>query len=401
VSLFQLREFRLVYGAAVVSWAGDALSFLAFMWLAFTVGGATGVIAVRLADSLPSIVVGLGAGVVADRVDRKRLMVASDLLRAGALALLVAVSLGGRPSVLALALTYAVVRVGDSFFEPAAGAILPDVVPNALIQRANSLFHGTAESLSALALGGAGLLLTVVPIVHFFSIDAATFVGSAALLAFLRTRSRGAGGDRNPLHEVADGVREFTRRPPLGVAMVMFGLGITIGAGIFIPAAPTLVGERLEAGPGSFGVVMLGFSLGAIVMAAVLGRVAVVRRERWSIVSWIGYSVCFALFAVAPNLGVMILGSIAAGAAEAGARILLVSAMQDQIPSALLGRAMSLYSTVHRSAHGLGLITVAFLVTSLPLDEALLIGAGLELVSLCCCLIALRTHRVGAVVHGG
>jgi MFS family permease len=136
-------------------------------------------------------------------------------------------------------------------------------------------------------------------------------------------------------------------------------------------------------------------------MAAVLGRIVVVRRERWSVICWIGYSICFALFAVAPNLAVMALGSIAAGAAEAGARILLVSAMQEQIPSAMLGRAMALFSTVHRAAHGLGLITVAFLVTSLPVDQALLIGAGLELVSLISCLLALRAHRVGAVVHSG
>ena len=59
MSLFGLRDFRLVWSAAAVSWLGDSLAFLGFMWLAYDVGGAGGVIAVRVADSIPSVMVGL------------------------------------------------------------------------------------------------------------------------------------------------------------------------------------------------------------------------------------------------------------------------------------------------------------------------------------------------------
>ena len=62
--------------------------------------------------------------------------------------------------------------------------------------------------------------------------------------------------------------------------MVMFGLGVTIGAGVFIPAAPVLVGQTLEAGPGSYGLILLGFGIGAIIVAVVLARVEIIRRER-------------------------------------------------------------------------------------------------------------------------
>ena len=51
MSLFGLRDFRLVWSAAAVSWLGDSLAFLGFMWLAYDVRGAGGVIAVRVADS--------------------------------------------------------------------------------------------------------------------------------------------------------------------------------------------------------------------------------------------------------------------------------------------------------------------------------------------------------------
>jgi hypothetical protein len=170
---------------------------------------------------------------------------------------------------------------------------------------------------------------------------------------------------------------------------------------MFIPAAPSLVSARLNDGPGSFGLVMLGFGAGAIAAAVVLSRVHVQRKAEVSIVAWIGYSVCFVVFATAGNLVPLIVGAAAAGAAEAVARILLVSAMQEQIPSGRLGRAMAVFFTVHRATHGLGLVTVAFLVTSLPISEALLIGAGLELAALLVCLGLLRANRVVAPVHGG
>ena len=402
MSLFGLRDFRLVWSAAAVSWLGDSLAFLGFMWLAYDVGGAGGVIAVRVADSIPSVIVGLLGGVVADRVERRRLMIGADLLRAAALGIVLSTTLAGvRPTVLALAATMFLIRIGDSFFEPASGAMLPDVVPQASLQRANSVFHATGEAISGLAMGGAGLLLIIVPLGQFFTIDAVSFLLSALLLSFVATRSRGAGGEQHPVHELLAGFRDFSSRPPLGIAMVMFGLGVTIGAGVFIPAAPVLVGQTLEAGPGSYGLILLGFGVGAIIVAVVLARVEIVRRELWSILFWVGYPACFLIFAVAPNLAVMVGAAALAGAAESGARILLVSAMQHQIGAATLGRAMSVFFTVHRASHGVGLLTVGLLVTALPLDQALAIGAALGLLATAASVAALRSYRVAAPVGRG
>ena len=402
MSLFGLRDFRLVWSAAAVSWLGDSLAFLGFMWLAYDVGGAGGVIAVRVADSIPSVIVGLLGGVVADRVERRRLMIGADLLRAAALGIVLSTTLAGvRPTVLALAATMFLIRIGDSFFEPASGAMLPDVVPQASLQRANSVFHATGEAITGLAMGGAGLLLIIVPLGQFFTIDAVSFLLSALLLSFVATRSRGAGGEQHPVHELLAGFRDFSSRPPLGIAMVMFGLGVTIGAGVFIPAAPVLVGQTLEAGPGSYGLILLGFGVGAIIVAVVLARVEIVRRELWSILFWVGYPACFLIFAVAPNLAVMVGAAALAGAAESGARILLVSAMQHQIGAATLGRAMSVFFTVHRASHGVGLLTVGLLVTALPLDQALAIGAALGLLATAASVAALRPYRVAAPVGRG
>ena len=81
LSLLRRRDFRRAYGAVAISELGDAFQYIALMWFALVAAGPLGVIAVRLADSVPAIVFGLHGGVVADRWDRRRVLVAADLVR--------------------------------------------------------------------------------------------------------------------------------------------------------------------------------------------------------------------------------------------------------------------------------------------------------------------------------
>ena len=87
-SAFALRsrpDFRRVYVAVSASELGDALQYIALMWFAFEAGGPLGVLAVRLADSVPALVFGLHGGLAADRWDRRRVLIGADLVRAAVL----------------------------------------------------------------------------------------------------------------------------------------------------------------------------------------------------------------------------------------------------------------------------------------------------------------------------
>ena len=75
IGLLRRRDFRILFSAAATSELGDSLSYIALMWLALDRGGALGVVAVRLADSLPAFFFGLHGGIAADRWSRRRLMV--------------------------------------------------------------------------------------------------------------------------------------------------------------------------------------------------------------------------------------------------------------------------------------------------------------------------------------
>ena len=92
LALLRRRDFRTLYLAVSTSELGDALSYIALMWLALEAGGALGVVAVRLADSLPAFFFGLHGGIAADRWSRRRLMIGADLVRA---AMLIPVAIAG------------------------------------------------------------------------------------------------------------------------------------------------------------------------------------------------------------------------------------------------------------------------------------------------------------------
>ncbi len=80
LELLRVRDFRRLYLAVATTKLGDAFHYLALMWVALVAAGPLGVIAVRLADSIPALLFGFHAGLVADRRDRRGIMVTSDLV---------------------------------------------------------------------------------------------------------------------------------------------------------------------------------------------------------------------------------------------------------------------------------------------------------------------------------
>src|SRR5438445_11204150 len=93
--LLRRPDFRRLYLAVAASELGDSLHYIALMWFALDAGGPLGVVAVRLAESVPAILFGLHGGLAADRFSRRRLMVGADTVRAAALVPVAAAALTG------------------------------------------------------------------------------------------------------------------------------------------------------------------------------------------------------------------------------------------------------------------------------------------------------------------
>ena len=196
LALLRRRDFRTLFLAVSTSELGDALSYIALMWLALDAGGALGVVAVRLADSLPAFFFGLHGGIAADRWSRRRLMIGADVVRAATLIpLAIAGPLRVAAAVGAHRRARSCSRRATSYFAPAYGATIPVVVDRANVQQANALVHATAQALSVGGWALAALMLQFVPVSTFFADRRGDVprLGRAAHAARRRSRPRRRG----------------------------------------------------------------------------------------------------------------------------------------------------------------------------------------------------------------
>src|SRR5947209_17069340 len=169
-ALLRRPDFRRLFLAVAASELGDSLHYIALMWFALDAGGPLGVVAVRIADSIPALVFGLHGGVAADRWSRKRLMVSSDLVRAIVLVPVAAAGLAGSLPLWGLVVAAFVLEAATSYFAPAYGATVPALVDRANVQQANALVQTTAQTLSIGGWAVAAVLLDVLPVSVFFAI---------------------------------------------------------------------------------------------------------------------------------------------------------------------------------------------------------------------------------------
>jgi MFS family permease len=357
LELLRRPDFRRLYVAVAASELGDSLHYIALMWFALDVGGPLGVVAVRLADSIPSLLFGLHGGLAADRWSRKRLMVSADLVRGVVLIPVAIAGLAGSLPLWGLIAAAAVLETATSYFAPAYGATIPTLVERENVQRANALVESSVQALSIGGWAVAAALLAFIPVSVFFAVNAVSFFVSASLIARLRH-----GVEHDP-HAAASRIREgfaaVRPRPMLAAGVIGLGVAVTITAGTWIGGVPTLVRDTLHHGAGGFSIVMTGYAAGAILSGLVLARVPIRRKARASLIAWAMYLPGYGILALATSLPLAVAGAFFAATGQSTSVVLLNSAAQEEIPDGLLGRVLGLISLTHRGAHAVGLMLVS------------------------------------------
>jgi MFS family permease len=234
-AVLRIPDFRRLWLAQSISDFGDGMTLTALLLLITTMGASTTALAIMsIALAVPTVTFGLVAGAIADRYDRRRIMLVSDTLRAVLVAAFVlAATIDRLPILYVLAFTQALV---GTFFGPARGALVARVVPRDGLLAANSLGQVSriVFGLGGTAITGvvAGVSGEVWPV---FLIDALTFLASVAIVWGV---DRSLGAPSGAVHEASigmlrslrEGLALVGRSKPLlatilGAAVVMLGLG--------------------------------------------------------------------------------------------------------------------------------------------------------------------------------
>jgi predicted MFS family arabinose efflux permease len=233
---FRSSSFRGLWTGTTASSLGASVASVAFSWFVYsTTHAALDVTILGITNFAPGLVVGLLAGALADRYERRRLMISADAIRAAAVALLaVYLVLRGFDLVVVLGIA-AVVSAMGALFRPASNALLPQILPGEQLPDANGLlFSGmTVGSFVGSAIGG--LLIVVIGAASDFSLNALTYVVSAAMIAFVvlpparRAPAAPSAAHGSLLGEVREGLA-YVR----GEAALLWTILASLGANFFL-----------------------------------------------------------------------------------------------------------------------------------------------------------------------
>jgi hypothetical protein len=376
LELLRRPDFRRLYLAVCASELGDAFHYIALMWFALVAGGPLGVLAVRLADSIPALLFGFHGGLAADRWNRKHMLIGSDLVRGAVLVPVAVAGLTGTLPLWGLVVAAFTLEAATSYFEPAYGALLPALAGRENVQAANGLLRATANALSIGGWAVAAGLVAVLPISAFFAVNAGSFLLSATLIAGIRRSRVAAPAGERP--RIREGFAALKPLPTLAASVGVLGAAVTISAGTWIAGVPELVRRTLHHGAGGFSLLMVGYALGSVAGGAFLARRPVRRKAHASMLAWLLYLPGYGLIALAPSLALVVLGALACGLGQGSAVVLINSAAQEDVPDALLGRVSGLISLVHRGAHATGLMFVSPLFAVVA-PRSVFAGAALAL----------------------
>ena len=349
-----VHNYRLYFGGQAVSLIGTWMQATAQAWLVLTLSGSSSILGLIVAlQALPILIIGPYAGVIADRVDRRLLMIFLQTIM-GVLALVLAIlTLGGWIAVWQIAILALLLGLNNAFENPARQAFIHQIVGESLIRNAVTLNSVMVNAARAIGPAVAGVLLAAVGAGWCFVINATSFVAVVVSLVAMRTseisheipvpRAKG---------QLREGLRYVRSKPILWVPLVMMALVGTL-AYEFQVSLPVAARDVFDGGPQAFGFMTSSMGVGAVV-----GGLIVAARGttglRTLIVTATGFGITIAVTAAAPSLWLAIVALFFVGWLSVSFMSTGNATLQLNSRPQMRGRVMALWSVAFMGSTPIG-----------------------------------------------
>jgi MFS family permease len=341
---FQSRDFRLLWTGQAISLLGDAAFVVALGWRTFTLTGSARSLGIVLTlqgvGLLSTVLVG---GALADRYDRRTMMLISDVARFAVIGVLAAVDATGHLSIGSLAAIAFVEGLATGFFTPALGGLIPLVVEepglgsaNALIGMARQGSYLIGPSVASLLYGFAGS--TVV-----FGFNAVSYLVSFAFVYATRPRAAERGAAEGTLREIGAGFRYVAGIPWLWLTISLFAFVLMFQWAPIQVLTPKLVREHFHLGVAAYGLVFSLIGAGMIVGSVLVGQLNPRRRRGLiSYLIWIVNSILVVVFALSPWYPLAVTAAFLRGICIGFGVTIWETMLMQLVPQRMLSRVVSL-----------------------------------------------------------
>lgn len=400
--LLLTRDFGLVWSGQLISQIGDGVSKLALLWFVYAVTGSplkTSVIG--LLQTIPPIVLGPLIGVYVDRLPKKPLLIASDVLRAvliGLIPCLIPVESFTVSVLYALVLLHA---IATAVFGPALTAAIPGFVPKTQFTAANALLQSTTSLGIVFGPALSGLGIAAYGSQEVLCLNAATYLVSAACLTLVRF-AKPAASSPSPaatstiLQDLIEGFRYSVVTRPLLLLLTGTAVLYTFGTSALTALFPVFARKMLGLGP-----VEVGYLWSALGVGLLLTSIGLLWVTDWIINDRMrlimgttvlsGAALCALTQAPDPYLAGIFMGIVGCGM---GAFTPIAwGIIQELVPSQMIGRVLGLYGTGAMTA-AIGGISAFGWITEHQGPETGIFGIALVL--LITALAAARMSRTSA-----
>jgi len=378
----RIRDFAFLWIGLTVSFIGDGVYIIAIAWQTYDLSNSPSALAaVGIAWSLPQVILLLITGVLSDRVDRRLLMIAGDVIRGVAIATIGIMSIGGTLTMTWLIGIVVVYGAGQALFGPAFSSIVPQVVPEDLLVEANSLgqfVRPVAWTLIGPLLGGA--LVATLGTGWAFIADASTFVVSAVMVGLMRTRPEAKDEDEHtsPWADLKEGLRYVRSKTWLWVAMLTGTISLLATWGPWEVLVPYVVRNDLGGSAADLGFVFGAGGVGSLTVALVFGqRGRLPRRAVTALyLVWAVGMLMTAGFGLVSSVWQAMAVAFVSESCITALVVIWFTLLQRLVPGHLLGRVSSLDWLISIGGVPLSFAVVGPLASAFGVD-ATLIGAGL------------------------
>jgi MFS family permease len=394
------RDYRWLWAGQAVSGIGSQVTRLALPYQVYVLTGSTLAIAALTAVQLiPILIFSLGAGSVADAVDRRRLLLVTQvgLMACSAALAWLALTPTPAPPLLALFVVAFIAAGLASIDQPARSSAVPRLVPAERLPAAIALGQLNFQIASVIGPAVAGVLIATIGLVGAYALDvvsfAASFVGLLAIAPIAPLRSAARPG----LAAVREGLRFALRR-----RVILSTFVIDLDAMIFgMPTSlfPVLALDVFHAGPTGLGLLGAAPAVGALLGALLSGWVSSVRRVGQAVIVAVAiWGVAITLFGLSTFSFLLALVFLAvAGAADVLSAVFRSTIVQLTTPDELRGRVSSIHILVVTSGPRLGDIEAAAAAAVIGAQASVISGGVLCVIGVA--VVARLFPELGRHVH--
>ena len=395
LAALRYRDFRLLWIGQLISTAGSQMRIVAVNVQVYQLAKAGAAVdpalalgLIGLARAVPLIATSLLSGLVADRADRRRLLILTSI---GALISSAVLALASGLDAAPLWLIYAMVilaAVAGAFEIPARQALVPTLVPPAILPNALSLNVIVWQVATIVGPTLAGILIAWRGVAPVYWIDAVSFLAVVVAAMLMRTRAVPRRGEPVSMHAALEGLRFVFRSPLIASTMLLDFFATFFGAAMTL--LPLFADQVLRVGPVELGWLYAAPSVGAVLSAALLTSVKI--RNQGPVLLWSVaiFGACTALFGLSRWLPLTLLALAGTGASDTVSMVIRQTIRQLMTPDELRGRMTAVNMIFFAGGPQLGELESGIAASLLGGPAAVFLGGAL-----CVLMVGAVAWRVG------